>query len=190
MLVNYKYCILNILRDFIVKTSNIMFMLRKEDNFDYIEIIVLGFSSSRAGRQQLRESCRLRRTAEPRAKAPWFVNPPLLSTKSRHHKFGASCKVGGGSLPAFRLRKPVGSNFAKAAACGGQPNHALKRRGSVIHPFPPLKKDVKTTSFFSGGKGWIRTTEDMVGRFTVCSLWPLGNLPLLELVTGIEPATC
>ena len=24
-----------------------------------------------------------------------------------------------------------------------------------IHPFPPLKKDVKTTSFFSGGKGWI-----------------------------------
>ena len=37
---------------------------------------------------------------------------------------------GGGSLPAFRLREPIGSNFAKAAACGGQPNHALKRRGS------------------------------------------------------------
>ena len=24
-----------------------------------------------------------------------------------------------------------------------------------IHPFPPQKKDVKTTSFFCGGKGWI-----------------------------------
>ena len=47
------------------------------------------FSSTKAGWQQLRESCRLRRTAEPRAKATWFGNPPLLSAKSRHHKFGA-----------------------------------------------------------------------------------------------------
>ena len=30
----------------------------------------------------------------------------------------------------------------------------------------------------TGGRGWIRTTEDAVGRFTVCSLWPLGNLSL------------
>ncbi len=27
----------------------------------------------------------------------------------------------------------------------------------------------------SGGWGWIRTTEVCDGRFTVCSLWPLGN---------------
>ena len=26
-----------------------------------------------------------------------------------------------------------------------------------------------------GGRGWIRTTESWAGRFTVCSLWPLGN---------------
>ena len=56
-------------------------MLRKEDNFDYNEIIVFGFSSSKADWQQLRESCRLRRTAEPRAKAPWFGNPPLPTTE-------------------------------------------------------------------------------------------------------------
>ena len=31
---------------------------------------------------------------------------------------------------------------------------------------------------FSGGQGWIRTTEVTDGRFTVCSLWPLGNLPI------------
>ena len=29
-----------------------------------------------------------------------------------------------------------------------------------------------------GGQGWIRTTEACRGRFTVCSLWPLGNLPI------------
>ena len=32
--------------------------------------------------------------------------------------------------------------------------------------------------FFCGGQGWIRTTEVGDGRFTVCSLWPLGNLPV------------
>ena len=55
-----------------------------------------------------------------------------------------------------------------------------------------------------GGQGWIRTTEVCDGRFTVCSLWPLGNLPMkikillaqclderkLELAKGLEPATC
>ena len=29
-----------------------------------------------------------------------------------------------------------------------------------------------------GGQGWIRTIEVSDGRFTVCSLWPLGNLPI------------
>ena len=36
-----------------------------------------------------------------------------------------------------------------------------------IPPFPQI-----------GGQGWIRTTEANSGRFTVCSLWPLGNLPI------------
>ena len=64
--------------------------------------------------------------------------------------------------------------------------------------------------FFRGGRGWIRTTESGAGRFTVCSLWPLGNpsiivvehfifkiglspseksLKVLELEMGVEPAT-
>ena len=34
---------------------------------------------------------------------------------------------------------------------------------------------------FNGGQGWIRTTEVCDGRFTVCSLWPLGNLPINKL---------
>ena len=57
-------------------------MLRKEDNFDYIEIIVFGFSSSKARWQQLRESCRLRRTAEPRP----FRAVVRKSTPSHHRK--------------------------------------------------------------------------------------------------------
>ncbi len=31
--------------------------------------------------------------------------------------------------------------------------------------------------FDTGGERWIRTIEDIVNRFTVCPLWPLGNLP-------------
>ncbi len=46
----------------------------------------------------------------------------------------------------------------------------------------------------NGGWGWIRTIEVCDGRFTVCSLWPLGNPSmndaLMELVMGLEPATC
>ena len=43
---------------------------------------------------------------------------------------------------------------------------------------------------FNGGQGWIRTTEVTDGRFTVCSIWPLWNLPKkMELVNGIEPST-
>jgi hypothetical protein len=36
---------------------------------------------------------------------------------------------------------------------------------------------VDKRGFFVGGKRWIRTTEVTDNRFTVCSLWPLGNLP-------------
>ena len=31
----------------------------------------------------------------------------------------------------------------------------------------------------SGGRGWIRTTEALSSRFTVCPHWPLGNTPLV-----------
>src|SRR5262247_2313342 len=65
-----------------------------------------------------------------------------------------------------------------------------------------------------GGEGRIRTFEGIAGRFTVCSLWPLGNLSpslcnhnfasarpsrtllrqldrfSLELAIGFEPTTC
>ncbi len=40
------------------------------------------------------------------------------------------------------------------------------------------RRDELRISHF-GGKGWIRTTEVADDRFTVCSLWPLGNLPII-----------
>ena len=45
-----------------------------------------------------------------------------------------------------------------------------------------MDKTIRTCfrkSLLSGGQGWIRTIEVVDGRFTVCSLWPLGNLPIL-----------
>ena len=40
------------------------------------------------------------------------------------------------------------------------------------------KKHLLSQVLFSGGSGWIRTTEVTDNRFTVCPLWPLGNTPL------------
>ena len=37
----------------------------------------------------------------------------------------------------------------------------------------PCRKSCK--AIFTGGRGWIRTTEVSDNRFTVCPLWPLGN---------------
>ena len=43
----------------------------------------------------------------------------------------------------------------------------------------------------NGGGRRIRTFEVEDGRFTVCSLWPLGNpSKKMELAIGIEPTTC
>ena len=41
------------------------------------------------------------------------------------------------------------------------------------------KTDKSKLVGFSGGSGWIRTTEVVDNRFTVCPLWPLGNTPPL-----------
>ena len=39
------------------------------------------------------------------------------------------------------------------------------------------------------GQRWIRTTEAICSRFTVCPLWPLGNLPIYQsliVLTNID----
>ncbi len=67
----------------------------------------------------------------------------------------------------------------------------------------PLPQKRRPRRRLFGGSGWIRTTEGVASRFTVCPLWPLGNAPIfgcavrrrcrrtsLELVNGVEPSTC
>ena len=54
-------------------------------------------------------------------------------------------------------------------------------------------KRMVSFSFFDGGRGWIRTTESGAGRFTVCSLWPLGNPsirlhPTIFFNIGLSPS--
>ena|GEM_PF-5827216 len=58
----------------------------------------------------------------------------------------------------------------QALACSLQ-NKSFARK---IHP-PTIQKSTSFEVLF-GGEGWIRTIEVTDNRFTVCSLWPLGNL--------------
>ena len=71
------------------------------------------------------------------------------------------------------------------------------RRRVITYQACGLNKKIdksKLVDFFGGGC-WIRTSEVVDNRFTVCPLWPLGKSPIkscrtLELVNGVEPSTC
>ena len=41
-----------------------------------------------------------------------------------------------------------------------------------------------------GGGWWIRTTEGVASRFTVCPLWPLGKSPILTWSWWTDPLAC
>ena len=58
--------------------------------------------------------------------------------------------------------------------------HAAQRYFTRPQGRISLKKaHCKCNALFSGGGRWIRTTEGIASRFTVCPLWPLGNSPIL-----------
>ncbi len=84
--------------------------------------------------------------------------------------------VGEGLLSAARFALRV-------VACGNALSLALKSNlGRSFTSFPAWAEYLITDSFESsgtfesdGGGGRIRTFEVDDGRFTVCSLWPLGN---------------
>jgi hypothetical protein len=46
------------------------------------------------------------------------------------------------------------------------------------HQISKLKQVQQPYVHFYGGERRIRTSEGFAGRFTVCSLWPLGYLPI------------
>ena len=66
----------------------------------------------------------------------------------------------------------------------------LRKNGSIIHP-PKQKQTIKKmVCFCLVGEGGFGPPKLKSNRFTVCPLWPLGNSPIMELVMGLEPATC
>ena len=88
----------------------------------------------------------------------------------------------------FITAKPFFSPFrliAQGCTCANCPSVHTERwfdtqsvwlfENSLIHP-SPQRKTALISADFHGGEGWIRTTEVTDNRFTVCSLWPLGNL--------------
>ena len=76
---------------------------------------------------------------------------------------------------------PSGGGFASVATEATPVEtchwHVSKSRLSNPPPaFRQSKKDIPFgMSFCFGGRWWIRTTEVIDDRFTVCSLWPLGK---------------
>ena len=79
----------------------------------------------------------------------------------------------GTTIKYFRGCRPTGKpRWLK------QPSGLFLRAGFRIHNHlpPKQKKDIPFgMSFCFGGRWWIRTTEVIDDRFTVCSLWPLGK---------------
>ena len=54
--------------------------------------------------------------------------------------------------------------------------HVSKSRlSNPFHLTPKKNRYSNEYRFFFGGRWWIRTTEVIDDRFTVCSLWPLGK---------------
>ena len=61
------------------------------------------------------------------------------------------------------------------------PRHVSKRpRFESTTVFTPNKRDIRMDVSFIGGGRWIRTTEGIASRFTVCPIWPLWNSPIFN----------
>ena len=124
-----------------------------------------------------RKSNRLRRIAEPVSAALQRVRLPPLTAKKKstlNCYFVTSVDI---CLAAFC----VGCKLLHAAKAPDFRRRAAPRAKALWLRYPPLytkKQTPHLRRLFFGGQRWIRTTEDRVGRFTVCSLWPLGNLPV------------
>ena len=84
----------------------------------------------------------------------------------------------GTTIKYFRGCRPTGKPHRLKRATG-----TFLRAGFRIHNHlpPKQKKDIPFgMSFCFGGRWWIRTTEVIDDRFTVCSLWPLGKPSVLS----------
>ncbi len=105
-------------------------------------------------------------------------NPPLTSKKEHSQGKSLNCVLGGSGWTRLRFASPcllrkqirlyVPFADAKDGLLGSNPPLQSKKE----------KSRDKSLNSFLGGSGWIRTTEVVDNRFTVCPLWPLGNTPI------------
>ena len=88
------------------------------------------------------------------------------------------------SMRLRRKRIPPGNSRGleqpRAGTTAGRNNRGLEQPQTGTAPScpAPMEKAAPAARLFSGGSGWIRTTEVEDNRFTVCPLWPLGNSPI------------
>ena len=99
---------------------------------------------------------------------PGFSGPPDTNGAHDRDRTGEPLPYQGSALPT-ELRGP--DNWSGKRDSNPQPS-AWKADALAIELFPLLRAN--------GGEGRIRTSEGCAGRFTVCSLWPLGNLSRLK----------
>ena len=103
-----------------------------------------------------------------------------LSHKKRKHRNFDAFFFGGKRWIRIRARASVLARIAKRPAPkGGSWRNAPRGVNRAEYTLPTKKTAPRFAMLFFGGKRWIRTTEGGANRFTVCSLWPLGNLPTL-----------
>ena len=84
----------------------------------------------------------------------------------------------GGEKPSFRARSGFWGEKRKRRATSHS-EATLRFLFVIPHGSRPPKEHRNPGSYNqSGGGSWIRTSEVMDNRFTVCPLWPLGNSPI------------
>ena len=92
---------------------------------------------------------------------------------------------------AYRIKNPVAGEGFEPTTSG-----LWARRASRLL-YPALSRNTSFAKPIKGnGQRWIRTIEGVASRFTVCPLWPLGNLPIYKNHSfewvgpiGLEPMT-
>ena len=76
-----------------------------------------------------------------------------------------------------RIRQTLAQTCPRATpsvtACAAPPSSG--RKALVLRA---KQKRAQICTLFFGGRWWIRTTEVVDNRFTVCPLWPLGKPPI------------
>ena len=103
------------------------------------------------------------------ANIPYFsFECPVPESNQRHEDFQSS------ALPTELTRHIV-------AGIGFEPMTSglwARRASRLLHPAIIYFIICNYWKSNSNGQRWIRTTEAICSRFTVCPLWPLGNLPI------------